>query len=105
MARLWKNTDGTREGKYLVLRRDGSVPEWPYLVVGAADPAAPYALVAYAKAAEMFGYDPQFIADIRALAAEFEVWRVEHGSGDPAAPKHRVDHPAVIAAMKTARGS
>ena len=25
--------------KFLVQRRDGSVPEWPWLVMGAADPA------------------------------------------------------------------
>lgn len=34
MARLWRNNEGTREGKYLVQRRDGTVPEWPYFVMG-----------------------------------------------------------------------
>src|ERR1700704_5669978 len=37
---LWRNQEGTREGKYLVQRRDGSIPEWPYFVIGARDPAA-----------------------------------------------------------------
>jgi hypothetical protein len=88
MARLWRNTEGTREGKFLVLRRDGTVPEWPYLVIGAKDPAAPAALRAYAHAAERLGFDPVYIADIRTLADEFEQYRLEHGSGDPDAPRH-----------------
>ena len=56
MARLWRNTEGTREGKYLVQRRDGTIPEWPYFVIGAADPAAPKALQAYADACEKSGH-------------------------------------------------
>lgn len=105
MARLWKNTNGTREGKYLVQRRDGSVPEWPYFVIGASDPAAPQALYAYATRAESHGMDPEYCADIRKLAEEFEHWRAEHQDGDPDAPRHREDNPAIIALMRTGRGS
>jgi hypothetical protein len=105
MARLWRNTDGTREGKYLVTRRDGSTPEWPYFVMGAADPAAPAALHAYAKAAEVSGMDPDYISDLKALAADFAGWRLEHGAGDPDAPRHREDDPATIEKMKQAKGA
>ncbi len=105
MARLWRNTDGTREGKYLVQRRDGTVPEWPYFVIGAADPAAPAALVAYADAAEQLGLDPQYVADIRAMAVEWIAWRRENGSGDPDAPRHRTDDPETVRKMAWASGA
>jgi hypothetical protein len=32
---LWRRNPETPEGKYLVKRRDGSVVEWPNLVMGA----------------------------------------------------------------------
>jgi hypothetical protein len=108
MARLWKHTDGTREGKYLVQRRDGTVPEWPYFVIAAADPAAPDALRAYADAAERHHMDPQYVADIRALATEFFMWRQwrpENRAGDPDAPKHRTDDPAIVAKMREGHGA
>lgn len=98
--RLWHNENGTREGKYLVQRRDGTIPEWPYFVIGAADPAAPYAIAAYAKAAETFGMDPAYVADLYALAESFDAYRVEHGSGDPDAPPHRKDDPETVAKMR-----
>lgn len=100
MARLWRNTEGTREGKYLVTRRDGTIPEWPYFVIGAADPAAPRALRAYAAACEKDGLDPEYVADLRALSDGFEAWREEHGAGDPDAPRHRTDDPETIAKMQ-----
>lgn len=102
MAGLWRNAEETREGKYLVLRRDGTVPEWPYFVIGAADKAAPDALRAYADAAEFAGMDPEYVADLRQLAYEFVVWRLEHGPGDPDAPRHRTDAPDIIAKMRGA---
>ena len=100
MAGLWRNADGTREGKYLVQRRDGSVPEWPWFVISAADPAAPAALRAYADTGARCGMDAEYVADVRTLAYEFEAWWKAHGSGDPDAPPHRVDDPAVVARMR-----
>ena len=105
MARLWRNTEGTREGKYLVTRRDGTTPEWPYFVMGAGDPAVPVALRAYAHAALTAGMDEQYVADLYDLADSFEEWRKEHGAGDPDAPRHREDDPATIAKMQLAQGS
>lgn len=86
-------------------RRDGTVPEWPYFVMGAADPAAPRALRAYADAAQDLGMDAEYVADLRDLANEFVAWRKEHGSGDPDAPRHRQDDPETIAKMKSAHGA
>jgi hypothetical protein len=105
MARLWRNTDGTREGKYLVTRRDGTIPQWPYFVLGAADPAAPAALQSYALACERNGMDEAYVADLYQLAIDFDRWRREHGDGDPDAPRHREDDPETIAKMRTAQGS
>lgn len=83
--------------KFLVLRRDGTVPSWPYLVLGARDPAAPAALRAYADEAEHLGMDPEYTADVRALAGDWEHYRAAHGPGDPDALPHRTDDPAVLA--------
>jgi hypothetical protein len=100
MARLWRNTDGTREGKYLVQRRDGSIPEWPFFVMAASDPATPPALRAYADAAEAEGMDPEYVADIRVMAYQFDDYRAHHATGDPDAPRHRTDDPEIIAKMR-----
>ena len=105
MARLWKNADGTREGKYLVQRRDGTVPEWPYFVLGAKDPAAEAALIAYAKAALECGMDVDYVDDIIDLSSEFGRYAEEHFEGDPDAPRHRQDDPETIAKMRQAKGS
>jgi hypothetical protein len=89
MAKLWD--------KFLVQRRDGTVPEWPYLVLGARDPAVPAAIRALADEYEHIGgYDPEYIADLRQLADEHEQFRAEHGEGDPDAPAHRKDDHGVV---------
>ena len=105
MPRLWRNTADAPEGKYLVQRRDGTVPEWPYFVLGAADPAAPAALRAYATAADANDMDPEYIQDLFNLADQFDLWRMVHGAGDPDAPKHRTDDPATVAKMQGAQGA
>jgi hypothetical protein len=86
--------------KFLVVRRDGTVPDWPYLVIGARDPAAPAALRAYADEAERLGFDAEFAADVRGQAADFERYRAEHGDGDPDAPAHRPDDPETVSRFK-----
>lgn len=99
MAKLFRNQDGCREGKYLVLRRDGTVPQWPWFVIGASDPAAPAAILSYADESRELGKDPEYVADLIELAAEFDRWRLKHGEGDPDAPRHRTDDPEIIAKM------
>jgi hypothetical protein len=102
---LWRKNPETPEGKYLVKRRDGSIPDWPSFVLGAKDPAAPAALVAYAARAESEGMNPQYVADVRRLATEFTRYRMAHGEGDPDRGRHRVDDPATIAEMQNGRSS
>lgn len=86
--------------KFLVVRRDGTVPEWPYLVIGARDPAAPAALRAYAEEAERLGFDPELTSDIRGQAGDFERYRAEHGDGDPDAGPHRPEDLAVTSRIR-----
>ena len=98
MAGLWRKNPATREGKYpVVLRRDGTVPEWEWFVLGQRDPHAPAALRAYADHAEAGGADPQYVADLREMAEEWKLRRLwETGQGDPDAPPHRTDDPDVL---------
>jgi hypothetical protein len=96
MPGLWRKSGGARAQKYLVQRRDGSVPEWPYFVIAAADAAAPDALRAYADSALKAGMDPEYVADVHDLAAEFAAWRISHTTGNPDAPRHRADDPEVV---------
>jgi hypothetical protein len=105
MSGLWKNQPETPEGKYLVQRRDGSVPEWPYFVIAASDIAAPAALLAYAQAAEAAGMDPVYVAEVCDLAAEFDNWRNTHVPGNPDAPRHRTDDPDTIEKMRLGHGA
>lgn len=88
--------------KYLVQRRDGTVPDWPYFVIAASDPAAPAALRAYADKAEELGFQPDYVEDVRGQADDFERWLREKPqmTGDPDAPKHRVDDYEVVARIK-----
>jgi hypothetical protein len=102
---LWRDNPATPEGKYLVKRRDGSVPEWPSFVIGARDPAAPAALRAYADAAGALQMPPGFVASVRRLADEFETYRLKHGRGDPERGKHRVDDPAIVEEMRKGMSS
>lgn len=98
--KVWAKTAEFSEGKFLVVRRDGSVPHWPHFVIGARDPFARPALMAYADAAERGNADPEFVASVRELANDFAAYRSEQGNGDPDAPPHRVDDPGVIYAMR-----
>lgn len=99
--KIWAKTEGAVSGgKYLVVRRDGTVPHWPHFVIGARDPAAPTALRAYADIAESMHYEPEYVASIRDLATDFEAYIQLHGMGDPEAPPHRHDDADVIDAMR-----
>lgn len=102
---LWRRNPKTPEGKYLVKRRDGSIVEWPNLVIGAKDPAAPAALRAYAYEAARLGMNVQYVTDMFWLADEFERYRAMYGDGDPDRGQHRTDDPATIAEMRKAHNS
>jgi hypothetical protein len=100
VPKLWVKGDEKPEGKFLVVRRDGTVPEWPHFVVGAKDPAAYGTLRAYAQAAEILGWDPDYVQSVRELADDFFHYLREHGAGDPTAGPHRQDDPWVVEAMR-----
>jgi hypothetical protein len=99
MHGLWRDDPATPEGKYLVKRRDGTVPEWPSFTLGARDPCAPAALRAYAEEAFKL-FDRGYAVSVKKLADEFERYREEHGAGDPDRGKHRLDDPHTVAEMK-----
>ena len=94
-------TDGAvKEGKFLVVRRDGSIPLWPHFVMGARDPAVPHALRAYADKATELGMETDYVASVRELANVFEKYRTDHGAGDPDAGPHRKDNESIVKAMR-----
>lgn len=97
--KIWAKTKKFSEGKFLVVRRDGTIPHWPQFVLGARDPAAPVALRAYADAAATIGFATEYTDSIRELADDFDAYRAAQGDGDPEAPPHRHDDPHVIEAM------
>jgi hypothetical protein len=100
--KIWAKTKEFFEGKFLVVRRDGTIPAWPHFVLGAREPAAPAAIAAYAMEAKRLGLDPAFVTSLYELASDFEKYRLEHGEGDPDAAPHRKDADDVIAAMRGA---
>lgn len=86
--------------KYLVVRRDGTVPDWPYFVLAASDPAAPAAIRMYAGMAGKEGMDTDYVDDLFRLANSFEEWRTMNATGDPDAPQHRSDDLEVVSKIK-----
>jgi hypothetical protein len=98
--KIWAKSEEFSEGKFLVVRRDGTIPAWPHFVLGARDPAVPHALRAYADKCADLGFDPEYIESIYELADDFDAYRALQGDGDPEAAPHRTDDPQVMAVMK-----
>lgn len=98
--KVWAKTDQFSEGKFLVVRRDGSVPHWPHFVLGARDPAAYQAIREYANQAERLGYDRDYVLSLYEVAEDFRRYRETQGNGDADAPPHRHDDPNVLRAMR-----
>lgn len=98
--RLWRKIAGFVGCKYLVVRRDGSVPRWPNMVLGASDPAAPAGLRAYAMKARELGMDPEYCQDIDNLACEFEDYRTVFGAGKPDDGPERHDNQTIVEIMR-----
>lgn len=116
LTTLFRNNHETPEGKYLVKRRDGTVVEWPNFVLGAKDPIAAIALQAYANEvariikeepdkAKQLGLTREFCLDLCNEVYKWNVYRTEHGTGDPGMGRHRKDDPATIAEMRKGRAS
>ena len=91
-------TEEFKEGKYLVVRRDGTVPDWPHFVIGGDDPCAAAGLRAYADEAQKRGYETEYVESCRELASMFE--QRTGGKADPDKGPHRVDLPVVLAMMR-----
>ena len=87
--------------KFLMRRRDGSVPDWPWLVLGARDPSTPTAIRAMADWHAEHGTDGEYVDDLRRLANEWDRYRAIHGDGDPEAGPHREDNPDIIAVINS----
>lgn len=102
--KIWAKTKEFFEGKFLVVRRDGSIPCWPHFVLGARDPAAPAALRAYAEECKVTSCDPAYTASILELANDFEAYRLREGNGDADAPPHRRDDDEVVSIMRGTDG-
>jgi hypothetical protein len=101
MSGLWRNRPETPEGKYLVQRRDGSIPRWPLFVIGGNDPAAPAALFAYALEAERLGMAADYVRDMRDMAEDWAAQQAEFGTtGNPDAPPDLTDDPDTVAKMR-----
>jgi hypothetical protein len=62
---------------WIVLRRDGTTPQWPFVVMHALDPAAPGALRAYAYQSFIHRAPERYRDDVLALADSFEAYRAE----------------------------
>lgn len=87
-------------GKYLVLRRDGTVLDGPYFVLGCRDKAAPAALREYVRIWERWGsVGTQYNIDVLQIAGMMERARAKLGTDAPANRGERVDNPRVIEQM------
>ena len=98
--KIWRESETHREGKFLVVRRDGTSPHWPHFVLGARDPFAAKALRYYSGIAQDGGFDREYCESIRRLADAFDAYRADQGDGDPEAQPHRKDDPDVISVMR-----
>ena len=97
----WALTEEFSEGKYLVVRRDGTVPHWPHFVLAASDPATPEALRAYAAISQRMGMEADYVHGVLDLADQFAIYYEGLAQkGDPEAGPHRKDDPNVIHAMR-----
>lgn len=98
--KIWAKTDEFSEGKFLVVRRDGTIPAWPHFVLGARDPAVPATLRAYAQEARRLGFENAYCDSVEELADDFEAYRSLYGNGDPESGPHRIDDPKIIDLMR-----
>lgn len=98
---LFRDQPETPEGKYLVKRRDGTVPPWPSFVLGGADPMVPATLRFYAVWGFILRhFNWSMLKALWRFAGVMKKWRKENHTGDPGMGKHRKDDPATVAEMR-----
>ncbi len=128
LTTLFRNNPETPEGKYLVIRRDGTVVEWPSFVLGARDEDAETCLQVYgllklmtpdqkgvfldeladrcnAARSDPHAQNISFYDSVMDFAEEWHLYRMDHGDGDPLMGAHRKDDPETIAKMKKGRSA
>lgn len=97
---LWMFDKEITGGKYIVLRRDGTVFGEPNFVLGPRDPAAPDTMRYYAQLCKVHNVgNPQYRMDCVRLADAMDAERERLGAGDAGKGPHRLDHPKVVAQM------
>ena len=108
---LFRDNLNTPEGKYLVKRRDGSVPGWPSFVLAGPDPVAEVAVRAYAtevarllneepEQAAKLGFTREYVSRVFWWAEQYKKYREEHGQSDPGMGQHRKDDSDTVAEMR-----
>lgn len=90
------------KAKYLVVRGDGSIPEWGSFVLSHDDAATPLALRAYAQALEMQGREPELVRDVLELVEALEA-RPPRATAPEREPGAEV--PAIVRMMRGEGGS
>lgn len=98
--KIWKKDQNIDGEKYLIVRRDGTVPHWPHFVLGARDPIAALVIRFYADTVMAQGGDDEYADSLYELADDFDAYRESQGDGDPFASPHRADDPRVLLAMQ-----
>lgn len=113
---LFRDNPRTPEGKYLVKRRDGTVPPWPSFVLAGPDPVAVEALLAYCQQvcyllvcrpgeAARLGFTPEYARSLDRWVSEYDGYRMAHGASDPGMGQHRTDDPATVEEMRKGRSA
>lgn len=101
---------GLWQGKYLLVRRDGTSPAWNNIafVLGPRDPHAAAAIIAYVDSMMAAGkdsegnpkYDKAFCEKLLALAELYEAYQQDHGVGNPTEQPWRPEAHDVMTALQ-----
>lgn len=93
---------GLWQGKYLLVRRDGTSPHWNNLafVLGPRDPHAQVAVIAYVESMMKDPkHDKAYCEALLRLAESYDDYQSEHGLGEPAAHPWRPEAHDVMTAL------
>lgn len=94
---------GLWQGKYLLVRRDGTSPAWNNLafVLGPRDPHAAAGIIGYVESMMKDpDHDKAYCQALLDLAASHDGYQAEHGVGDPTAHPWRPEAHDVMTALQ-----